>query len=156
MKVRVEASGIEQVKASIRALGPIGQQIAKRVIEEETLAMLVPIKADTPVEPEDGGQLRASVRISRPTVTKAGRVSGGVVAGGSPLNKVLGKRKANVYAVVQHEDTTLKHNVGGSHFVAKTFLKRAMQFPQKLLAALDRGMKARQSVSGDFDTMGGS
>lgn len=141
MKVRVEVIGADALRAELRALGPLGKEAARAVFADELPRWLPEMRANTPVEPEDGGQLRDSIRTSRPTVTKAGRVSAGIVAGGSPLRRVLGNRKANVYAVIQHEDGSLKHSVGGPKFVEKTFFRRAPGIPEKLMAALDREAK---------------
>lgn len=138
MRVKVDVVGGEQVLASMRRMGQAGTLVAKQVFADELPQWIPEMKANTPVEPEDGGQLRDSIRTSRPTVTKAGRVSAGIVAGGAPLKRVLGARKANVYAVIQHEDESLKHSVGGSKFVEKTFFRRAPGIPDKLMAGLDR------------------
>lgn len=143
MRVRVEVTGADEVRKSLAKLGRAGQEAARKVLGDEVRDMLPEIKANTPVDPEDGGQLRDSVRATKPTITRTGRVSAGVVAGGAPLRKVLGKRKANVYAVVQHEEMGLQHTTGGPKFVERAFVRRAPKIPAKLLDALDR--EARKS-----------
>jgi hypothetical protein len=137
MRVRVEVTGSDEVRRSLARLGKAGQEAARKVLGAEVQAMLPEIRRDTPVDPEDGGQLRDSVRATKPTITRTGRVSAGVVAGGAPLRKYLGTRKANVYAVVQHEDMTAKHTTGGPKFVERTFMRRAPRIPAKLMDALD-------------------
>lgn len=154
MRVRVEVIGADQLRADLKRLGPLGKVAARDVFAEELPRWLPEMKANTPVEPEDGGQLRDSIRVTKPTITKAGRVSAGIVAGGAPLKKVMGNRKANVYAVIQHEDASLKHSVGGAKFVEKTFMRRVGAIPGLIQAALDRVMKARSAPSGDFEGAG--
>ena len=138
MKVRIDVTGDREMRASLKALGGAGVTVAKKVFEDVTVEVVRMAKPLTPVEPEDGGQLRDSVRKTKPMVTRAGRVSAGVVAGGAPLKPFLGSRRANVYAVVQHEDLTLKHKTGQAKFIEIPMMRKAPTVPGRLLAELDR------------------
>jgi hypothetical protein len=135
MKVRVEASGDQAVLDDLRRLGPAGQAAAKAVLGAVTAALVPKVQAVTPVDPEDGGQLRASVRATRPTLTSRGVVSAGIQAGGAPLKGVPG---GDIYAVVQHEDVTLHHTQGGPKYVERPFFAAMPTVPDLLREALDR------------------
>jgi|SRR6185295_1747561 len=140
MKVRVSVEGLNDVVASILRLGKAGERAAKAVFKEKTDRIVRMAKPLTPVEPEDGGALRDSVRAARVTVTKAGRISAAVVAGGAPLIGTPGLEghKANVYAEIMHNDVTLHHAVGGPFFIERPFMQIAPQVPDALMAAMDK------------------
>jgi hypothetical protein len=89
----------------------------------------------------DGGDLRRSIRESKPTITKSGRVSAGVVAGGTPLERLAsesGRKIPGLYAIVQHEDLTIKHKSGGAKFLEKPFMAEAQRVPDELVRELER------------------
>jgi hypothetical protein len=68
------------------------------------------------------------------------------VAGGKKLEQRLGKRKANVSAIVQHEDLTLKHTRGQAKFLERPGNQVAPSIPDAIMAKLDAatgGMGAR-------------
>jgi hypothetical protein len=135
VKVRIDASGEREVMEQLRLLGPAGMNAAKAVLAAVTAELVPRVKAITPVDPEDGGQLRDSVRTTRPTITNRGVISAGVVAGGAPLK---GQHGGNIYAVVQHEDLTLQHESGGAKFVERPFMAAAPRVPGLLAAAVER------------------
>lgn len=138
MKVRVEVSGEDEILRSLERLGQTGAEIGLRVLGDAAKEVVAAAKQLAPVDEEDGGQLRDSIRAAKPVRTRAGRISAAVVAGGAPLKRVLGKRKANVYAVIQHEDLTLKHKVGGPKFIEKPINAIAPKIPDRLQAEMDR------------------
>lgn len=139
MRVRVDVSGADDVIAQLKGMGPKGIDVAKRVLGNVTARIVPRAKAITPVEPEDGGDLRDSVRATKPTRTRTGLVSAGVVAGGAPLRRSLEREghTMNVYAVVQHEDLTLQHTVGQAKFIERPFMAEIPKVPGELLAGLD-------------------
>lgn len=143
MRVRVEVSGEDEILNSLQRLGTVGQEIALRVLGDAAKEIVAAAKPLAPVDPEDGGQLRDSIRTTKPTKTRAGRISAGVVAGGAPLNRVMGKRKANVYAVVQHEDLTLKHHTGRAKFLEIPVNHIAPKVPDRLQAEIDGAVNGR-------------
>lgn len=140
MKVRIDVSGANEMLADLKRLGPAGVTAAKGVFGRFTARVVAKAKPQTPVDPEDGGALRDSVRATKPTSTRTGLVSAGVVAGGAPLARHLaaGHHKANVYAVVQHEDLTKHHTTGGPKFIERPFLQEIERVPDELLAELDK------------------
>lgn len=143
MRVRVEVSGQQEILDSLQRLGQVGQDIGLKVLGDACKEIVAKAKPLAPVDPEDGGQLRDSIRTTKPTRTRAGRISAGVVAGGAPLKKVLGKRKLNVYAYIQHEDLTLKHTTGGPKFLEKPVNDIAPKIPDRLQAEMDKAVNAR-------------
>lgn len=138
MRTRVEVSGDKEMLAGIQRLGQSGVDMGLLVLGDAAKEVVRLAKPLTPVDPEDGGQLRDSVRVTKPTRTRAGRISAGMVAGGAPLRRVMGKRKANVYAVVQHEDLTLKHTTGGPKFLERPVNAIAPKVPDRLRAEMDK------------------
>jgi hypothetical protein len=135
-RIRVEVSGYEEVRRSIARMGKAGQAAAKTVLKGVADSILIRAKLLCPVDDVDGGQLRESGRVTRPTATK-NSVSTGIVFGGDPLLPVLAGHSMNVYAVVQHEDLTLKHRTGQAKFLEQPFFAAAPQVPGLLLAELD-------------------
>lgn len=133
----MEVSGTQDILDRLQRLGQTGADIGLRVLGDAAKEIVAAAKPLAPVDPEDGGQLRDSIRVTKPTRTRAGRISAGVVAGGAPLRKVLGKRKANVYALVQHEDLTLKHTTGRAKFLEIPTNHIAPKVPDRLQAAMD-------------------
>lgn len=140
MRVQVQVTGVEEVRESLRRVGEAGVPVAKRVLKAFTDRVVPRVKDATPVSPEDGGQLRDSVRATRPTVTKKGVISAGVVAGGAPLERLAseaGHKDPGIYGVAQHEDMTKRHTVGGPKFVENPFMQEAPAVPDELLEELD-------------------
>lgn len=138
MRLAVEVSGDEEMLSDLERMGQKGVEIGLRVLEEGTKEILTKSRPLVPVDDEDGGDLRDSGRVTKPTRTSAGRLSAGVVYGGDPLKRTLGKRKANVYAVVQHEDLTLRHTTGGAKFLERPGNDVAPKIPERLQEAIDR------------------
>lgn len=138
MRVRIEVSGEQEILDRLQRLGQSGIDIGLRVLGEGAKEILAASQPLVPVDPEDGGDLKASGRTTKPTRTRAGRISAGVVYGGAPLRKTLGRRKANVYAVVQHEDTTLKHTTGQAKFLEIPANKIAPKMPDRLQSEMDK------------------
>ena len=141
MSVRLEVSGLPEVLETMARLGKAGRDEGKKVLKEKCEKILGRARPLTPVGPEaGGGALRDSGRVTRPTVTAAGRVSCGVVFGGAPLEATLaaGHHHENVYAIRQHEDLTLKHTVGGPKFLERPAFAVAPEVPDAMLAALEK------------------
>lgn len=116
------------------ALGRGGSEAAKRVLlrkADKIVAMAEPL---TPVDPEDGGELRASVRRTRGTIRRDGTVIVTVLAGGAALKADNGK--PSIYPVIQHEDLTLHHTTGGPKFIERPVYQVAPEIPDELHAEL--------------------
>ena len=127
------------LRALLKRLGPVGEKAAKDAMLGVTKRIVEMAKPLTPVQPEDGGELRNSVRAAKPVKTRNG-ISAAVVAGGAPLAASVRAEghKANVYAVVQHEDLTLQHSVGGPKFLERPFLSQAPSVVGAVQDALDK------------------
>lgn len=141
MKVTVKIENAEEVERSIRELGDRGVAAAKRVLKEKTEGIAARARPLTPVDKVDGGQLRASVRATRPTMTRGGVISAGVMAGGPPLARLpeeAGKAFPGLYAIVVHEDMTLKHSDGQAKFLELPFFHEAPTVPGALMDELDQ------------------
>jgi len=140
VRVRLEVAGDARALIdSLRRHGVACDAACKRVLSDAGDEAVRRAKPRTPVELEDGGQLRDSVRRGRVTRIKSGTISCPVIAGGKPVEDWVrehGHHKYNVYAVVQHEDTTLRHSVGQAKFIESAVFEVAPTIPDRLLAAL--------------------
>lgn len=135
--MRVEVSGQQEILDDLQRMGEAGVRIGLKVLGDAAKEIVPKAQAITPVDDVDGGQLRDSIRVTKPNRTKAGRISAGVVAGGAPLKKVMEGRKANYYAVKQHEDLTLRHRTGGPKFLERAGNDVSPKIPGRLQAAMD-------------------
>lgn len=134
-------SGLAEVLETMARLGKAGRNEGKAVLKAKCEKILARARPLTPVGPEaGGGSLRDSGRVTRPAVTAAGRVSCGVLFGGAPLLAALraGHHHLNVYPVVQHENLTLRHTVGGPKFLEKPAFAVAPEVPDAMLEALEK------------------
>jgi len=131
---------LDDVLRELQQLEVVGKKAAKEAVNRVTAKMVRAAKPLTPDDPGTQGALRDSVRQVRTTVSsKTGKVTGGIVAGGKELERRLGKRTYNAWALVQHEDATLRHPNGGqAKFLEQPFLEMVGQVPHLLVEALDR------------------
>lgn len=139
---RVEISGMDELMRGFARL-PVAHK--KRVKDrftktaEKAVAIARPL---TPTEP-DGGFLRDSLRAGRTIEQRDGTISSSLIAGGDVLkgSPALEGRKANVYATVQHDDTTLKHDDGGPKFAEKGAIQAAEDLVDRCLEDFDAAAK---------------
>jgi hypothetical protein len=121
-KFRVEVSGFDELLEDMARFGDEG---------------LVAIR-DTMTE--SPGLLKDTLRVYAPRTKslKGGKnINCGVVIGGKALEKALGKRAYSAWAIVQHEDLTLKHKRGQAKFLERPGNQVAARVPDALQAALD-------------------
>ena len=140
MRVVVKIEGVEEVMASLKRMGKVGEEASKRALGRICTRVVPKAKALTPVDDEAGGDLRDSIRTTKPTRTQAGRISAGVVAGGAPLRRLASERGRALpgsYGSIQHEDLTLKHKTGRPKFVEIPFMQEVVKAPDELRAELD-------------------
>lgn len=135
---RIEVTGLQELMTGFARLpAAYKKRIKKRFTEtaEKAVAIARPL---TPTEP-DGGFLRDSLRAGRTIEQRDGSISSSLIAGGDVLkgSPALEGRRVNVYALVQHEDTTLRHDDGGAKFAEK--------------GALQAATGLEEAVAGDFD-----
>jgi hypothetical protein len=147
--IRVTIEGHDEMLAEIARLDHVGLVAARDAMTakaQEIKAKAIPLVPD---DPESPGLLKESLRVYAPRTTslKPGKtIFAGVVAGGKKLEQRLGKRKANVSAIVQHEDLTLKHKRGQAKFLERPGNQVAPSIPDAIMRNLDAatgGMGAR-------------
>lgn len=130
---------------ALQRMGPRGATVGLSVLTAKAVEVARRAKAIVPVDDVEGGDLRDSIRVSKPSKTKAGRLSVGVVAGGAPLARLASERKRKnpgAYAHVQHEDLTLRHPGGGqAKFIESPVLEVAPSVPHALYEEMDRGSR---------------
>lgn len=141
-RVVADVTGDREIIRDLLALGKAGVEIGKSVLDETNDRIVNSAQAIAPVDDIDGGDLRDSIRKTKPVQTSAGRISAGVVAGGAPLEKLVserGHKEPGSYAMVQHEDTSLRHPNGGrAKFVEEPWLVEAPKVPDILMARIDK------------------
>lgn len=143
MKVRVIVEGQREILDEIQQIGESPVEAGKRAFGRITERVVPLAKADCPVESEDGGALRDSIRTTRPNLTRTGRVSAGVVAGGAQLARLASERGRvlpGIYGSIQEEDMTLHHSTGQAKFLGRNFLREAERAPDELRAELDEAI----------------
>lgn len=115
---------------------------AKAVFQRFVDRVVPQARALTPDDPATYGadravDLKRSVR-GRVTVRKTGIVTATVSAGGDPLLAILRMRHrknpdaALAYALVQHDDPTLRHSSGQANFIGQPFIAEAQSIGDDL------------------------
>lgn len=141
-RVVADVTGDREIIRDMLALGKDGLELGKQVLDEATERIAKRARPITPVDAIDGGQLRDSIRTTKARATKAGRISAGVVAGGPPLEKLVserGHKEPGSYAVIVHEDMTMRHPNGGqAKFIEGPYLEEAPKVPDALRDRIDR------------------
>jgi len=135
IKIDEKSDGLGHVISQMRQLGAAGTRILKTRFAAVPGIVVPQAKAGAPVDDEDGGQLRDS--IAAKVSVKGGRVSVAVYAGGAALVPFLGRRRANVYAIVQETDYTIKHKHGHAGFLNRPFTAAALAAIEGVRADLD-------------------
>lgn len=132
------ATGVNELMRDLAALAPKARQAGAAALDRVADRVVARARPRIPVDDEDGGQLRDSLRRTKVSVSSAsGFCSVAVVVGGAPLEPFLGARKANVYAVIQHFDTSKRHDDGEALFLEKSVIEEQASIPDELEDALD-------------------
>lgn len=141
-RVVADVTGDRELIRDLLSLGKDGIEIGKQVLDEANERIAARARPITPVDDIDGGQLRDSIRVTKARNTAAGRISGGVVAGGPPLERLVserGHKAPGVYAFIVHEDMTMRHPNGGqAKFIEGPYLQEAPKVPDALKDRLDK------------------
>ena len=141
-RARIEVSGANELLDTIQSMGEKGEEIGKSALDETTAIIAARARVLVPVDDYDGGDLRDSIRTTKANVTKAGRVSAGIVAGGTSLAKLVsekGKKEPGAYALIVHEDVTMRHPNGGqAKFIEQPALEEAPKVPGRIEERLAR------------------
>lgn len=135
MRVRLDVAGGISLGEEMARFGAAVPRAAKKVLTEKAAEIVSRARPLAPVDDVDGGQLRDSIRATRPTQTKDGSVVIAVVAGGAPLQNLpseSGKPLPGLYAVVQHETHPSK-----SKFLEAPTFQTAPSIPEAYRAAID-------------------
>lgn len=128
----IKLTGFGALYAKLKRVSPQAQEAGIRILNESGARAFAASQADVPVDKEDGGQLKASGRFYKARVSKrSGRVTATISYGGARLAK-LAPGDSPIYAIVQHEDLTLKHD----HGTAKFLERPATREKQGLMGAL--------------------
>lgn len=143
MKVGAEVSGGQELLDDLQRMGARGVTVGLDVLSKKADEIVSRAKTLVPVDDVEGGDLRDSIRKSKPNRTRAGRLSVGIVAGGTQLRRLAserGRKDPGAYGVIQHEDLTLQHPGGGqAKFVEQPYLEVVPSIPDALREAIDRG-----------------
>jgi hypothetical protein len=142
VRTRTEVSGGEDLLRDLQRMGKRGAEIGIEVLEAKAKEIEARAKSIVPVDDVEGGDLRDSIRTTKPQKTRAGRISVAVVAGGPYLAKLAserGRKNPGAYGVIQHDDMTLNHDSGEAKFVEKPVLAITPTIPDALREAMDRG-----------------
>ncbi len=141
-RVVADVTGDREIIRDMLALGQDGIQLGKQALDETAAKIAAKAKALCPVDDVDGGDLRDSIRTTKARATVAGRISAGIVAGGTPLSRLVsekGHKEPGSYAIVIHEDMTLRHPNGGqAKFIEQPWLEEAPKVPGVLTGKIDR------------------
>lgn len=146
---RLEIEGADEMLAEIARLGDVGLVAARDAMSAKANEIKRKALPLVPDDPETQGLLAETLRVYAPRTSslKPGKtIYAGVVAGGKKLEKRLGKRKYSAWAMVQHEDLTIKHTKGGAKYLERPGNDVAPSIPAAIMANLDAatgGMGAR-------------
>ena len=141
-RVVADVTGDRELIRELLKLGDAGIEMGKEVLGDATQRIVKMAQPITPVDAIDGGDLRDSIRATKPQKTAAGRISAGVVAGGPSLARLVserGHKQPGSYAIIVHEDVTMRHPNGGrAKFIEEPYLIEAPKVPGALLERLDK------------------
>jgi hypothetical protein len=148
MRVRVEVSGLDEIRNALAQGGKVAADKCKAVLATKVDQIISLARPNVPVEP-GGGELAASLRKGRPTYLKAsGTVSVAVILGGAPLlshtrvgrRGIKSGRNPNIYAVLQEYDVArgspFHHTSGEAHAVERPVEAVAPTIPDDIYAVL--------------------
>lgn len=139
----MEIFGEDALLDGLRRINTDGIKRVREKLVEVMGAIAFEAAALAPKDPETVGQLADSVRVITP-LFRNGKLTTGVQAGGVPLQRRLeeGRHTQQAWAIVQHEDLTLRHPHGGqAKFVEKPFMQHIDKVPDAILEALDEVTK---------------
>lgn len=142
--MRIQVEGLQDVLRDLNSMPDDACRAVRhrmKAITDPVVRKAIPL---TPQDPEtDWAGLVGSIRSIRPQVNKRKlTVTGGVVAGGKMLEPFLGRRTYNVWAIVQHEDLSLRHTKGGGKFVERPFMSDLDRMRDEIEDALEDEMRS--------------
>jgi hypothetical protein len=139
-KIGMSMSGHSTFKRALEDIGPKVNSIAEKLADRKADRIVERAKRLCPDDPETGGtDLRESIRRSK-LANKDGKVSVLLQAGGDMLAQLpseRGKKSPGAYAIVVHEDTTMRHPHGGqAKFLEQPWLEEQGSAVAELAAAV--------------------
>jgi hypothetical protein len=117
-KATIRLEGFTELFAYLNRVGGNAREAAIEVFNAGTQRVYAASQSIVPVSPEDGGQLKASGRVSKARVSKKDVVTASVNYGGTVLAR-LAPGDNPLYGIVQHEDLSAKHSHGEAKFLEK-------------------------------------
>jgi len=133
----VKIEGEEELLDFLSRLDLQGLNAIREKVTARTRIWAAQARALTPDDPKTPGLLKDSVTIIRP-ITKDRKITGGLKAGGTLLERRIGKRGYSAWAIVQHEDLTLHHPHGGqAKFIEIPFMQGVTALPGDIWDALE-------------------
>jgi len=146
-RATIDVTGAQEVLDLMNFLGKDGQDAALTALVAKATVIRDRAKKLTPDDPETQGALVDSVRLSQTRKKSDGYMSVSIIAGGKPLEKRLKGHQYNAWALVQHEDTTLRHPHGGqAKFIEQPYLEVAPSVPGAVLDALDAATREGSAI----------
>lgn len=131
----IRLTGLGDLFKKLQKVSPSAQEAGKRVLTAAAKRVYAKSQALVPVDREDGGQLKASGKVNQARAAKrTGRVTASVIYGGARLALLTGDNP--IYAIVQHEDLTLKHDQGQAKFLEKPFVSEQANVMADLAAEI--------------------
>jgi hypothetical protein len=139
-KIGMNMSGHSTFKKALEDIGPKANAAAERIADQKADRIVERAKRLCPDDPETGGtDLRESIRRSK-LANKGGKVSVLLQAGGEMLASLpseRGKKSPGAYAIVVHEDMTMRHPHGGqAKFLEQPYLEEQDSAASELAKAV--------------------
>ncbi len=121
----------------LRQLGAVGELAARARFAAAAPQITARQRALAPVDAVDGGQMRDSIRHGGPRTRGKEFVAVEFVVGGDVLLPFLGRRAANVYALLQETDTSLRHRRGQAGFMTQPVAQMSPGVFERVAADVD-------------------
>lgn len=141
-KFSANVTGAEEVTRTIARLGGPGKEAAMRVLVQRATVIKDKAQRLAPDDEETRGLLAETIRLSPTRKFVSGRLTVSIIAGGRPLEPAMGKRRAMLWPMIQHEDLQLKHDSGQAKYIEQPFLEVAPTVPERVLEAMDKVAKS--------------
>ena len=128
----VKMTGLDEVVAVLEALGVDIRKATAGALNDAGNSILM---QSNQLVPFDQGVLKGSGSVASPKLTKTSKTTSvGVRYGGpSGVKNAEGETVSVNYAIIQHEDLSLKHPGGGeAKFLEKAFLAEIKSYPAGL------------------------